>query len=210
MTDAARGLSRDVERFNRWAPSYERHRLQRLIFDPVQRAVLELAASQVPQPQAVLDVGCGTGRLLRAAATCFPGARLEGVDAAPAMVRQARSELPAGASITFRQGLAENLPCRAGEFDLVFSTVTFHHWSDQRRGASEVARVLAGGGRWVLADFMAAGGMRYIRRLLRMSRFPERAALDRMLENAGLKVIAERRPPGFVASHIHVLAIGRP
>lgn len=210
MTHAARELSRDVERFNRWAPTYERHRLQRLIFEPVQKTVLELAAAQVPRPRAVLDVGCGTGRLLRAAQPRFPDARLEGVDAAAEMVRQAQAELAEDSRIAFRQGTAEQLPFRDGEFDLVFSTMTFHHWSDQSRGAAEIGRVLAGGGRWVLADFMATGAMRYIRRLLRMSRFPERAELDRMVEAAGLKVVAERRPAGFAASHIHVLAIGKP
>lgn len=203
-------MSRDVERFNRWAPTYERHRLQRLIFEPVQQTVLELAASQVPRPRAILDVGCGTGRLLRAAEHRFPDARLEGVDAAAEMVKQAQAELPAAGRITFRQATAENLPYGDKEFDLVFSTMTFHHWPDQRRGAAEIGRVLAGGGRWVLADFMATGAMRYIRRLLRMNRFPERSLLDHLVEGAGLEVITERRPAGSAASHIHVVAIGRP
>lgn len=210
MTGAARELSRDIERFNRWAPTYERHRLQRLIFEPVQQTVLELAAAQVPRPRAILDVGCGTGRLLRAAEHRFPGARLEGVDAAGEMVKQAATEQASAGRITFRQAIAEDLPYGDGEFDLVISTMTFHHWSDQRRGAAEVARVLGAGGRWVLADFMAAGAMRYIRRLLRMSRFPERGLLDGMVESAGMKVLAERRPAGFAASRIHVLAIGVP
>ncbi len=210
MSDAARDLSRDVERFNRWAPNYERHRLQQLIFEPVQQTVLELAAGQVPRPRAILDVGCGTGRLLRTAHLRFPDARLEGVDPAVEMVRQAQAERPAEARIAFRQGAAEHLPFGDGEFDLVFSTMTFHHWSDQAQGAAEIGRVLAAGGRWVLADFVATGAMRYIRRLLRMSRFPERGSLDRMVETAGMEVVAERHPHGLAASHIHVLAIGRP
>ena len=31
----------DVERFSRWAPDYDRHYLQRLVFEPVQKTVLE-------------------------------------------------------------------------------------------------------------------------------------------------------------------------
>jgi hypothetical protein len=48
----------DVERFNRWAGDYDRHWMQRVVFEPIQRTVLKLAAEQVPNPGAILDVGC--------------------------------------------------------------------------------------------------------------------------------------------------------
>jgi ubiquinone/menaquinone biosynthesis C-methylase UbiE len=92
----------DVERFSRWAPKYDRHYLQRLIFEPVQKAVLELAAQEVPHPEAILDVGCGTGRLLRTAAEQFPGARLEGVDAAEGMIQQAKASAGPANKISFQ------------------------------------------------------------------------------------------------------------
>jgi trans-aconitate methyltransferase len=76
----------DVDRFNRWADSYDRHWMQRIIFAPTQRTVLQLAAEQVARPGAILDVGCGTGKLLRAAEGRFPGATLVGVDAALAVM----------------------------------------------------------------------------------------------------------------------------
>jgi ubiquinone/menaquinone biosynthesis C-methylase UbiE len=195
----------DVERFSRWAPDYDRHVLQRLVFEPVQRTVLDLAATEVPQPAAILDVGCGTGRLLRSAGERFPAARLEGVDAAEGMIEQARLSAGAGSKISFQLGTAERLPFPDRRFDLVFSTMTFHHWADQRQSVSEVARVMTPAGRWILADFIATGLMRYIRRLFRMNRFPERAQLDTMLEAAGLRVVAEHRVQG----RISVLAIGK-
>lgn len=199
----------DVERFNRWAGTYERHRLQRIIFEPVQKTVLDLAAAQVARPKAVLDVGCGTGRLLRTAKSRFPEARFEGVDPAPQMVSQARALLATGSRIEFREATAEELPFTDGSFDLVFSTMTYHHWNDHARGASEVARVLAPGGRWILADFIAGGVIGYIRRLLRMRHTLEPDAFDRVLEGAGLAVVARRRPAGFFAGRIPVLAIAR-
>jgi ubiquinone/menaquinone biosynthesis C-methylase UbiE len=192
----------DVERFSRWAPTYDRHIFQRLIFEPVQRTVLALAIEQVPEPKAILDVGCGTGRLLRAAQTRFPGARLEGVDAAQGMVDQARAS---SEGINFQRALAEKLPFPDGQFGLVFSTMTFHHWSDRQAGIAEIGRVLTSSGRWILADFIATGALGYVRRLFRLHQFPERGQLDAMLAAAGLRVVAERR----VRGRIHVLAIAR-
>lgn len=198
----------DVERFNRWAASYDRHYLQRLIFEPVQKTILETAREEVSDPTAILDVGCGTGRLLIAAEQTFPNARLEGVDAAVLMVKQAQGVLPASSRITFRQATAERLPFQDAQFDLVFSTMTFHHWSDQRAGIAEVARVLKPRGRWLLADFVATGLMRYVRRLFRLRQFPERRVLDPMLAAAGLQVLARRRVPG-IGAQVPVLVIGR-
>lgn len=202
-------LSHDVARFERWAPTYERHWLQGLIFEPVKDAVLALAAAQVPQPRAILDVGCGTGKLLRAAEQRFPTASLDGVDAAPAMVSQARLLVPAGSRISFQQATAEALPFPDGSFDLVFSTMTFHHWAEPNRGSAEVSRILSPSGRWILADFISSGVIGYFRRLLRMPHSLERRAFEAALEPIGLTVVAEGRPSGFAAGRIPVLAIGR-
>jgi ubiquinone/menaquinone biosynthesis C-methylase UbiE len=197
----------DVGRFDQWAKTYDRHWMQRRIFEPVQRTVLALAAEVVAKPAAILDVGCGTGRLLRLAEGRFPAAELVGVDAAREMVNQAEASRPAGSAIRFQQGTAEQLPFPDSQFDLVFSTLTFHHWQDQSKGVAEVARVLAPGGRWLLADFMATGFIGYVRRLLRQNRFPERARLDAMLVHAGLAVVAARIVPGL-GGQVSVVAIG--
>ncbi|HKW70233.1 MAG TPA: class I SAM-dependent methyltransferase [Candidatus Dormibacteraeota bacterium] len=197
-----------VDRFDRWAPTYDRHFLQRFVFEPVQQTVLDLAVSQVPAPTAILDVGCGTGRLLRSAEQRFPGATLEGVDAALGMVRHAQATVHAGSRIRFQQGTAEKLPFAAAQFDLVFSTMTFHHWVDQRQGIAEVARVLKPAGQWLLADFVAVRLMRYVRLLLRLGQFPERQELDAQLAAGGLMVLGERQVPGL-RGQVPVLAIGK-
>jgi ubiquinone/menaquinone biosynthesis C-methylase UbiE len=197
----------DVDRFGEWAPGYEKHWMQRRIFGPVQATVLEMAAAQVPSPTAILDVGCGTGRLLRATATRFPGARLDGVDAAEGMIKQASAALPEGVQIRFQQATAEALPFADRSFDLIFSTMTFHHWADQQKSIGEVRRVLAPGGRWLLADIVAGGLMLVALRLARIGRVHKRSELDRMLAAAGLGVVAERRAPGM-SGYVPVLAIG--
>ncbi|HEX7265665.1 MAG TPA: methyltransferase domain-containing protein [Candidatus Dormibacteraeota bacterium] len=186
----------DVDRFNRWASDYDRHWMQRVIFEPVQETVLKLAAEQVPQPGAILDVGCGTGRLLGLTQRRFPEAKLVGVDAAIEMVRQAQTSSADGA-IRFQQAVAEELPFPNATFDLVFSTMTFHHWSDQGRGIAEVARVLKPGGRWLLAEFVASGFVGFMRRVLRLHQFPERAELQSRLLASGLHVVVEKRVRGL-------------
>jgi ubiquinone/menaquinone biosynthesis C-methylase UbiE len=196
----------DVDRFNRWASTYDRHWMQRIIFAPIQRTVLQMAAEQVSRPGAILDVGCGTGKLLQSAEIRFPGAKLVGIDAAIEMVKYAQTSNPTG-TIQFQQAMAEQLPFPNAYFDLVFSTMTFHHWPDQTQGIAEVARVLTPGGQWLLADFVASGFMRAVRSLLRLHHFPERADLQSMLVNAALKVVAERQVPGL-AGQIIVMAIG--
>jgi ubiquinone/menaquinone biosynthesis C-methylase UbiE len=186
----------DVDRFNRWAPGYDQHWMQRRIFAPVQRIVLELAQEQVARPGAILDIGCGTGKLLALARDRFPDAKLVGVDAAIEMVRQARASHLTEA-IQFQQAMAEELPFPDASFDLAFSTMTFHHWQDQNRGVAEIARVLTPGGRWLLAEFVATGFMKHVRRVLRLHQFPDRASLQAILSTRGLRVVAQKPVPGL-------------
>ena len=193
---------RDVGRFDRWASTYDQSYLQRLVFEPVQRTLLEAAATEKPRASAILDVGCGTGRLLRTAEELFPDARIEGVDAAPEMVK--RAQAVSDLRITIRQGVAEQLPFGDAEFDLVFSTMTFHHWTDQRRGAGEVARVMRPDGRWLLAEFVPRG----LLRLFMSRRFPRQAPLERMLGEAGL-AIRSQRPVAGLGGQVALAVIGK-
>jgi ubiquinone/menaquinone biosynthesis C-methylase UbiE len=196
----------DGDRFNRWANTYDRHWMQRIIFEPIQRTVLQMAAEEIGRPGTILDVGCGSGRLLRSAGVRFPGARLVGVDAAIEMVKQARKSTPDG-TIQFQQAIAEALPFPDSSFELVFSTMTFHHWDNQARGADEVARILTPGGRWLLAEFVPSGFMKRVRSLLRLHQFPDRTHLQEVLENAGMNVVKDRRVHGL-GGQVAVMAIG--
>jgi ubiquinone/menaquinone biosynthesis C-methylase UbiE len=179
-----KGKTRDVEHFNRWSSTYDDSWMQRRLFDRVHSKVLALAGSMIEhsQPVTILDVGCGTGRLLRKAQTFWPQAHVIGVDAAEGMIDIARRELPEG---IFYTGVAENLPLAEASVDVAVSTISFHHWHNQEEGLREIARVLRPGGYFLLADFVLPAWLAVI---IRRARFHSDAQLRRYFERAGLNV----------------------
>lgn len=145
---------RDVRAFDERAASYESGTLGQWHRDIADR-VADLALSLEPAARRVLDVGSGTGYLLGLLAGRLPEAEeLTGVDPAPAMVAVA-GERVTDDRVRFVQGTAERLPADDGRYDLVVSTTSFDHWADQAAGIAECARVLAPGGRLVLADLFS-------------------------------------------------------
>lgn len=148
------GHDRDVDAFDRRARTYDQGLLGRMHRDITGRTITA-ALQACPRPGRVLDVGCGTGFALRVLAEKVPDARLfVGVDAAPAMVDVAR-ERSRDNRIEVVQGIAENLPVESGTFDLVISTTSFDHWTDQAAGLRECARALTPSGVFVLTDLFS-------------------------------------------------------
>jgi ubiquinone/menaquinone biosynthesis C-methylase UbiE len=186
MTRDAR--DRNVDGFGRWADSYDRSVLQRLLFAPVHDCMLGQTATMCPALSSVLDIGSGTGLLLRKAAERFPSAQLTGIDAAEDMVRVARALVPEGAPVHFAQAFAEQLPFPDASFDLVVTSMSFHHWADQQKALSEARRVLSPGGVFVLADLLAAGPAGIFLAGGRWGHFKSPAALDEMLRGTGFHV----------------------
>lgn len=146
---------RDVAAFDERAAGYETGWRGRLHYEISDRAA-DLALRTCPSPARVLDVGCGTGYLLRRLAERYPGAvALTGVDAAPSMI-DAAEKAATDPRLAFRHGAAERLPFDDAAFDLVVSTTSFDHWADQGAGLAECARVLRPGGALVLVDQFSA------------------------------------------------------
>jgi ubiquinone/menaquinone biosynthesis C-methylase UbiE len=142
---------RDVAAFDRRAPGYESGWLGRMHHEIADRAA-DVALACVPAPRRLLDIGCGTGYLLRQLAARAPAAaELTGLDPAPAMIETAQA-MAGDDRLRFRSGVAERLPFPDGTFDLVVTTTSFDHWADQLAGLRECARVLEPGGHLVLAD----------------------------------------------------------
>lgn len=121
-----------------WQP--ERYATNAAFVAELGRPVLELLA---PQPgEAILDLGCGDGALMRELAA--RGCAVVGVDAAPAMVEAVRrrgldARLMDGHALAFERA-----------FDAVFSNAALH-WMKRDPAAvvAGVARALRPGGRFV-------------------------------------------------------------
>jgi ubiquinone/menaquinone biosynthesis C-methylase UbiE len=145
---------RDVAAFGERAQRYDQGWLGQLHRQIADRTA-DLALTCVPAPRRILDVGCGTGCLLGRLAARAPQAEtLAGVDAAPAMIAVARGAATDD-RLRFVVGTAERLPWPAETFDLVVSTTSFDHWTDQRAGLAQCARVLSPDGCLVLADLFS-------------------------------------------------------
>ncbi len=94
----------------------------------------------------LLDLGCGTGFILRLAHDLFT--KLDGVDVTQAMLD--RVDLSSG-NITVHNCIAESTPFEDGAFDAVTAYSFLHHCEDHRRVLREAFRVLKPGG-MVYAD----------------------------------------------------------
>jgi ubiquinone/menaquinone biosynthesis C-methylase UbiE len=118
-----------------------------LFFLAIGRAKARLAVdiASVSATDRVVDVGCGPGGAVRAAAAC--GARATGIDPSLAMLRVARAVTRRRDGIDWAEGAAENLPVPTGSATVVWSLATVHHWKDVTKGLAEAHRVLAPGGR---------------------------------------------------------------
>jgi ubiquinone/menaquinone biosynthesis C-methylase UbiE len=182
---AGDAYEQDVGQFDRWSLRYERSKWQRLVFDRVHGRALALA-EKWPAPRDVLDVGCGSGRLLRAAHQRWPGARLAGVDPSSGMIDSARRLTPAELHVAG----AESIPLPDASVDLAFSTIAFHHWTDAAQGLREVARVLRPDGHFVLIDNI---GPDWIASYLKDRPYLNARQRVETWAASGLRVIQQRR-----------------
>ena len=108
-------------------------------------------------PQGTLiDVGCGTGRLLVQIAKKIENIELIGVEVAGEMIEITRSqieELSLDNRIDLKKGSAENLPLADESVDFIVSTLSLHHWTNPTKAYCEFFRILKFGGTLLIFDF---------------------------------------------------------
>lgn len=115
-----------------------------------------LDEASVAPGDTVLDLGAGTGTLAIWLKQRRPGARVVGLDAdADVLARARRKAGEAGCEVELVQGFSTALPFPDRHFDVVLSSLFFHHLSgtDKRKTLAEVHRVLEPGGSLHVADW---------------------------------------------------------
>jgi ubiquinone/menaquinone biosynthesis C-methylase UbiE len=156
--------------------------------DRVQDQVLKSVGVSVKgfQPKRVLDVGTGYGMNLTFLARRFGKcSRIWSVDASPAVVREMKKIMKKryySRRVVVKQAIAEQLPFKSNQFDLVVSVFLLHHLLNPKRGLFEMGRVLSHGGRLIIADWRSAAVKSL---MLRARDIPSPSFVIKQLEHLG-------------------------
>jgi ubiquinone/menaquinone biosynthesis C-methylase UbiE len=170
------------------------------LFEPWARVLVERAS---PRPgERVVDLACGTGIVTRMVAPLVgDSGSVTGVDLSPDMLDVARTH-PAHANldIEWRQGNASELDLPSESADLVLCQQGVQFFPDRDAAAREIHRVLADGGRVVVAVWQSLERHEVFKALFTAEArhlglpvaqiatpcaFPERTKLQKLFENAG-------------------------
>ncbi len=138
--------------------------------------------------QSVLDLGTGTGQMLRLLAP--QAERLLGVDVNASMLAVARAQLEAAGlhRIELRQGDLYALPVERGRFDLVVLHQVLHFLDDPLRALREAAQATAPHGRVLVVDF-APHDLEFLRETQAHRRLGfDQQQMGQWLQEAGLRV----------------------
>ena len=97
-----------------------------------------------------LDLGCGTGEMMKQILQTDNCKELYGIDLSEEMLAVAKSKLPDQVKLLL--GDSESLPFPDNFFDVVYCNDSFHHYPAPRNVLSEVQRVLKPGGTFLMGD----------------------------------------------------------
>ena len=100
--------------------------------------------------QSALDLGCGTGEMLKLILQKDPHKELCGIDLSEEMLAVAKSKLPEQVKLLL--GDSEVLPFPDNAFDVVYCNDSFHHYPAPQNVLREVNRVLKPGGTFLMGD----------------------------------------------------------
>ncbi|MGE0253302.1 MAG: ArsR/SmtB family transcription factor [Alphaproteobacteria bacterium] len=137
--------------FRRNAGDWDRLRSLHIDEAEVERAVAGLVPAR--GVRRLLDIGTGTGRMLHLLSG--QAAELVGLDNSREMLAVARASLDREGlrNGVLRQGDMYRLPWEDGAFDVAVLHMVLHYAVEPEAAIAEAARVLAPGGRLVVADF---------------------------------------------------------
>jgi malonyl-CoA O-methyltransferase len=191
---------RVMESFARAAPTYDGNsEFQRKVGEEL--LVYYLPAPGLPEdPRRLLDIGCGTGRLLNNLLGMYPYARFTACDIALPMVSRARQRVKSP-RLKFLASDCENLPFREEAFDIAVSNLAYQWATDLKGAFREVHKVLKHNGIFAFST-LGPATFRELRESVNiaenisgrgglpgMMKFKGEEAILRHLERAGFKEV---------------------
>lgn len=109
-----------------------------------------LAEADLPAGGVVAEIGCGTGRFLKALSAARPDLRWVGVDVSPAMLARLASPIEA------IEGSLLRIPPAVGGVDFAFAVESLEHCLLPEQGIRELLRIVRPGGRIAVIDKLDA------------------------------------------------------
>ena len=126
--------------------------------------ILNSSVLNPPRNARCLEIGPGPGWIGTWLAEKRPDLQIMGLEPSPDMRRVAKSNAEScgvHGRIEFVPGYVENMKCFSeGEFDLVFSNESLHHWADPKHAFLEIQRVLKPNARLFIKDGKRDLGLR--------------------------------------------------
>ena len=135
-------------RFDKWAETYDKSILNYLIFNSVRKKICNILGNL--EDKKVLDVGCGTGTLLKELAEKNPNSYFIGIDSSKKMIEAADKKKIKNLEFFIRN--SENLNFPEERFDYILSSFSFHHWPNQEKSIENCYRILKKQGKLIIVD----------------------------------------------------------
>ncbi len=149
MKDSTEHVIANAEKWDRRAMTYDQRRFDYFRF--VQRKLLSLIGLQ--RQTTLLDLGCGTGWVVRTAAEMLSGdGRFVGIDVSPEMIERAKANVFGMKAVEFYRASADKLPFEDSSLDIVICTNSFHHYPDPVKALIEARRVMRKQGHMYIVD----------------------------------------------------------
>jgi len=138
-----------AEQHARWAKM-----ASKLTYAPFARKIVASLAP-LESGSTIVDLGTGPGILAIELHKLLPQAKIIGVDLSSDMLEIARrnADETGMSNYEVRLGRAEELPIESNSVNLVVTQSSFHEWEDQRKGLSEIFRILRPSGSLILKDY---------------------------------------------------------